>query len=117
MLQSAFLTGVNEERNMVENWKLKIEDVVNKIFENQTALVVKELRKEFYSLLCNQIPGSEIVREMLYQVLVRLKSSRAITEAKKVAVDVDVNMNQGDKHIIHLESFAVKLMIIIKKDK
>lgn len=117
MLQSAFLTGVDKEENMIENWKLKIEDVVNKIFENQTALAVKELRKEFYSLLCNQIPGSEIVKEILYQVLVRLKTSRAITEAKKVAVDVDVNMNQGDKHIIHLESFAVKLMIIIKKDK
>lgn len=117
MLQNAYLTGVSDEKNMIEIWKLKIEDIVNKIWENQTPLAIRELRKEFYTLLCNQIPGSEIVKEMLYQVLRRLKTRRCITEAKKVAVDVDVNMNQGDKHIIHLEAFTVKLMIIVKKDK
>jgi replication factor C subunit 3/5 len=112
-MQSSMITGNIKKEDFKENWKEEIKKIIEKIFTDQSPTAIKSLRASFYELLTNQVPPSNIVKEMLVQFITKIQDEEGKSRAKEIAVMIDTQICQGDKAIIHLESFVVKLMIIV----
>ncbi len=66
MFQNSFLTGINTKEEYEEIWKKVIrQNIVNVIQNKPEVSSITSLRKTYYDLLANQIPGDEIMKEVL----------------------------------------------------
>lgn len=108
-----------------EHWKTVVADgIVKEIWSNRTFETVKRIRNVFYELLQAQVPGPIIIKEVLWQILRKmsdehrlnkLKVEEVTLELKEKAVECDRMMSNGDRTIIYLEGFIVKMMLGLEK--
>jgi replication factor C subunit 3/5 len=82
---------------------------------------LKEVRDRFYDLIVNCIPPDLIIKELL-EFLLKATPRHNLKETPKAyyeliahAADVDNKMKLGSKAIFHLEAFAARCMVVLKK--
>jgi replication factor C subunit 3/5 len=118
LLQTAATTRNLGDEVLQDYWK---QAVKRKLFEpinkEQSVEVVKNCRSAFFELLVNQVPASEIIKEMLVLLLENSKNEVQNSAMKEVAVFCEKALKQGDREIIYLEAFLVKIMIILRTGK
>lgn len=72
------------------------------------------IRSNFYELLSNCIPPDVILRT-LTDTLLRRVDDQIKHEIVSEAAFYDHRMNQGTKHIMHLEAFVAKFMAVYRR--
>ncbi len=118
LLQTAATTKSTGDEVLQDYWKTAIR---KKLYEpalrDQSVEVVKTCRSAFFELLVNQTPADEIIKELLVQFLENTKGESAHSQMKEAAVFCEKSLKQGDREIIYLEAFLVKILIILKNSK
>ena len=118
LLQTAATTRSLGDEILKDFWKTIIR---KKLFEpvckDQSVDVVKNCRSTFFELLVNQIPASEVIKELLVLFLESSRNEAQQSSMKSVASFCEKLLKRGDREIIYLEAFLVKIMIILRTNR
>lgn len=118
LLQTVATTRSLGDDVLQDYWKIAVKrKLFDPVSKEQSVEVVKGCRNAFFELLVNQIPASEIIKEMLVLFLENTKNEAQQSSMKEVAAFCEKSLKQGDREIIYLEAFLVKIMIILRTGK
>jgi replication factor C subunit 3/5 len=109
-----------------KNWELLIdnivESVIDKTINNNKKLysAIKKIREQFYTLFITNIPTQIIIRKImikLLEIISKFKNDKTkILKLKFNIIDItsifEQRLNQGTRHIIHLEAYIIRLFYI-----
>lgn len=99
-------------------WKEVVRNqIVNELRDKQDINAIKKIRTVLYDMIANSVKEEDIIHEITIQALPLIQLESLRTKLKETAAMIDAQMKQGNKTIIFLESFVVKLALIIKEDK
>ncbi|XP_050306930.1 replication factor C subunit 3 [Anthonomus grandis grandis] len=106
------------EGNLIENrpipqpdWKRFIERTSDLITSQQNLTTLIAVREHLYELLANGIPPEIVLKELLISLV--LKCDRdMVPQVLREAAIYEHRMTQGSKHIVHLEGFVSKFMVM-----
>lgn len=96
------------------DWKIFIRETGNLMLQEQSPARLEKVRERFYELIAQGIPSNIIFTELV-DVLVHHCDITLKAEIFNYAGLYEHRMQQGSKHIFHLEAFAAKFMAIYKK--
>lgn len=99
---------------ILPDWQIFVRETANMMLQEQTIPRLEKIRERFYELLSQGIPSEIIFTEMV-DVLVHQCDITLKSEIFNYAGFYEHRLLQANKHIFHLEAFAVKFMSIYKK--
>lgn len=96
------------------DWKVFLRETANQILLEQTPAKLEKVRERLYELLAQGVPPDTIFKTLVENLVQRCDMS---LKAKTVefACIYEHRMQQGSKHIFHLEAFVANFMAIFKK--
>lgn len=102
------------QRVMELEWQLYLRETANQILSEQTPAKLEKVRERLYELLAQGIPPDTIFKTLVENLVKKCDMS---LKAKTVefACLYEHRMQQGNKHIFHLEAFVANFMAIYKK--
>ena len=123
-LQACCATKDFSSSILQDHWKQVLgKSVVEKMMVERSVELVKRTRNVFYELLACQVPGDILIKELLCQLLGKVSGSKKVNnvekmalEFKEAAVSCEKQMQQGDRAIIYLEAFLVKVLLVLEKN-
>ena len=124
-LQTCIASKSFAEEILQDHWKTVIEkEICDKAIQERTVETIRKTRNVFYDLISCQIPSDLIIVEILNQILLRLDNSLKCDNKaelqmalKEAAVGCEKQLKQGDRDIMFLEGFLVKVLMNIEKHK
>lgn len=96
------------------DWEVYLRETASQIISEQTPARLGKIRERLYELLSQGIPPA-IIFKGLVQHLVQNCDMTLKAETIKYAAIYEHRMQQGSKHIFHLEAFVAQFMAIYKK--
>lgn len=96
------------------DWQSFIKSTTDMILLEQSPKMLFEVRSNLYELLTHGIPA-DIIFKGLYQNLAAGCDLSLKAELASTAAQYEYRMQQGNKHIFHLEAFVAKFMSMYKK--
>lgn len=96
------------------DWKIFLKETGNLMLQEQSPARLEKIRERLYELIAQGIP-SEIIFTELVDVLIKHCDITLKSEIFNYASLYEHRMQQGSKHIFHLEAFVAKFMAIYKK--
>ena len=96
------------------DWQVFLRETANQILLEQTPARLEKIRERLYELLSQGIPPDMIFKTLVENLVKKCDMS---IKAKTVeyACLYEHRMQQGNKHIFHLEAFVAHFMAIYKK--
>lgn len=104
----------NNQEVIEPDWKLFIKETASQIILEQTPAKLEKVRERLYELISQGIPPDTIFKELVTELIKNCDMSLK-AEVIKYAAIYEYQMQQGSKHIFHLEAFVAKFMAIYKK--
>lgn len=96
------------------DWQVYLRETAHQILSEQTPAKLEKVRERLYELLAQGIPPDMIFKSLVENLV---KKCDMTLKAKTVefACMYEHRMQQGNKHIFHLEAFVANFMAIYKK--
>ncbi|XP_014087609.1 replication factor C subunit 3 [Bactrocera oleae] len=103
------------QQDIVElDWQVYLRETANQIVTEQTPAKLEKIRDRLYELLAQGVPPDMIFRGLVEQ-LVRNCDMSIKAKTLEYATLYEHRMQNGAKHIFHLEAFVAQFMNIYKK--
>lgn len=101
------------QKIMELEWQTYLRETANQILSDQTPAKLEKVRDRLYELLAQGIPADTIFKTLVENLV---KKCDMTLKAKTVefACVYEHRMQQGSKHIFHLEAFVANFMVSIK---
>ncbi|XP_037027282.1 replication factor C subunit 3 [Bradysia coprophila] len=96
------------------DWQLFLTETANQIILEQTPAKLEKVRERLYELLSQGVPP-DVIFKGLVENLVRNCDMTIKAKTVEYAGLYEHRMQQGNKHIFHLEAFVAQFMSIYKK--
>lgn len=96
------------------DWQTFLKSTAQQIVSEQSTKKLYEVRQSLYELLIHGIPP-DMIFQKLFQELAKNCDIEMKTKVAAIAAQYEHQMQQGSKHIFHLEAFVAKFMAIYKK--
>ncbi|XP_030745899.1 replication factor C subunit 3 [Sitophilus oryzae] len=96
------------------DWEIFIRKVAKSIMDQHSISNIMKIRNQLYELLTNGIPAEIIFRNIVEGLVIRCDPEVVPYLVREAAI-YEHRMTQGNKHIIHLEAFAIKAMCLFQK--
>ncbi|XP_068151937.1 replication factor C subunit 3 isoform X2 [Drosophila tropicalis] len=96
------------------DWQVYLRETANQIMSEQTPAKLEKIRERLYELLSQGVPPNLIFRGLVEQLV---NNCDIMLKAKTLdyASQYEHRMQNGAKHIFHLEAFVAQFMNIYKK--
>lgn len=96
------------------DWQVYLKETANQILLEQTPAKLEKVRERLYELLSQGVPPDVIFKGLVENLV---KNCDMSIKAKTVefAGLYEHRMQQGNKHIFHLEAFVAQFMAIYKR--
>ncbi|CAG8584272.1 10469_t:CDS:10, partial [Acaulospora morrowiae] len=107
--------GSNSEIPL-QDWEGFVESVAKTIMKAQTPTNVLKVRTDLYELLNHCIPASVILKKLAF-TLIKNVHENIKTSICAEAAFYEHRLRTGQKAIIHLEAFVIKVMYLILSEK
>lgn len=104
---------VNQEIAELD-WQIFLKETANQILLEQTPAKLEKVRERLYELLSQGVPPDMIFKGLV-ENLVKNCDMTLKAQTVKFAGIYEHRMQQGSKHIFHLEAFVAQFMAIYKK--
>lgn len=115
-MQNAYVMAAGGDiKDVLPEWQLAIRKTVAGMLKEQSAKQLKSLR--VYDLLANCIPADMILKELVTNLIIRIKDDGAKADIIHWAAHYENKLRQGDKAIIFIEAFMARVMLIIHLEK
>lgn len=102
-------------QNVVElDWQIYLRDTATQILFEQTPARLESVRERLYELLSQGVPP-DVIFKGLVEELVRNCDMSIKAKAVEYAGIYEHRMQQGSKHIFHLEAFVAQFMAVYKR--
>ncbi|KAJ6636987.1 Replication factor C subunit 3 [Pseudolycoriella hygida] len=96
------------------DWQVFLKETANQIILEQSPAKLEKVRERLYELLSQGVPP-DVIFKGLVENLVRNCDITIKAETVKLACLYEHRMQQGNKHIFHLEAFVANFMAVYKK--
>lgn len=96
------------------DWQVFLRDTAKAILSEQSAAKLEKIRERLYELLSQGIPPDMIFKGLV-EHLVRNCDYTIQAKVIELAGIYEFRMQQGNKHIFHLEAFVAAFMAVYKK--
>jgi replication factor C subunit 3/5 len=106
-----------------KNWELIINSIVNninnfKIINNKKLYyLLKKIREQFYILFITNIPTQMIIRKIMIKLLELNNDLKLKYNIINITSIHEEMLTQGTRHIIHFESYIIKLLYLFNNNK
>ena len=105
--------------NKVDSWKCKIKDIVKLIqkvlVKNLNQTIINQIRDILYKIFITNIKGTEIIKELSYQIITNLKDYSFSYEIIDMCIHYENSLANGKRSIIHLEAFIFNVIDYLYK--
>lgn len=102
-------------QNVVElDWQIYLRETATQILFEQTPARLESVRERLYELLSQGVPP-DVIFKGLVEELVRNCDMSIKAKTVEYAGIYEHRMQQGSKHIFHLEAFVAQFMAIYKR--
>lgn len=102
---------------IINSWKIYLSEIIkimNNIIKNKvTKEYIKRLREILYKIFITNINGTEIIKELLNQMLLNLKDQTLTYEIIDVCTKHENSLSKGKRSIIHLEAFIFNILDLL----
>lgn len=101
------------------SWKIYLSDII-KIFNKAIKSTINELhiakiRDILYKIFITNINGTEIIKELLNQMLLNLKDKELTYQIIDKCTHYENSLSKGKRTIIHLEAFIFSVLELLNK--
>ncbi|XP_030384094.1 replication factor C subunit 3 [Scaptodrosophila lebanonensis] len=96
------------------DWQSFLHETANQILSEQTPAKLEKIRERLYELLAQGVPPNLIFRGLVQQLVCNCDMSLKANTLKFAAL-YEHRMQNGAKHIFHLEAFVAQFMNIYKQ--
>lgn len=96
------------------DWQVFLKETANQIILEQSPAKLEKVRERLYELLSQGVPP-DVIFKGLVENLVRSCDMTIKAKTVEFAGLYEHRMQQGNKHIFHLEAFVAQFMSIYKK--
>lgn len=96
------------------DWQIYLKETATQIVAEQTPARLEKIRERLYELLSQGVPA-DIIFKGLVENLVKNCDMAIKAKTVEYANIYEHRMQQGSKHIFHLEAFVAQFMAIYKK--
>lgn len=96
------------------DWQIFLKETANQIMSEQTPAKLEKIRERLYELLSQGVPA-DIIFKGLVENLVKNCDMTLKAKTIEFACLYEHRMQNGSKHIFHLEAFVAQFMNIYKK--
>jgi replication factor C subunit 3/5 len=106
-----------------KNWEIIIDSIVNNInnfkINNNKKLyhLLKKIREQFYILFITNIPTQMIIRKIMIKLLELNNNLQLKYNIINITSIHEEMLTQGTRHIIHFESYIIKLLYLFNDNK
>jgi replication factor C subunit 3/5 len=116
--------SINYNNNWLETINDIVENIININEENNIYKNIKQNREKFYLLFITNIPTQLIIRTIYIKLLENINTLN-INDNKKLNIKYNIvniiskyenRLNQGTRHIIHVEALIVELLNLFAKN-
>jgi replication factor C subunit 3/5 len=99
------------------NWDSIITIIINMIINNNKTnkklySTMKKIREQFYILFITNIPTQTIIRKIMVKLLEKIDNLKQKYEIIDITSIFEQRLNQGTRHIIHIEAYIVRLIYL-----
>jgi replication factor C subunit 3/5 len=107
--------------NYDKNWDSIIDNIVEIViikFKNNKTLfnVIKKVRELFYILFITNIPTQTIIRNIMIKILDKIDDIKMKYDIIDITSIFEQRLNQGTRHIIHMESYVIRLIYLLNNN-
>lgn len=95
-------------------WQIYLRETANQILTEQTPAKLEKVRERLYELLAQGIPADTIFKTLVENLVKKCDMSLKAKTVEFASI-YEHRMQQGSKHIFHLEAFVANFMAIYKK--
>lgn len=96
------------------DWQKYLKETANQIMLEQSPQMLEKIRDRLYELLSQGVPADIIFKGLVQNLVVNCDISIK-AQVLKYASLYEFRMQNGAKHIFHLEAFVAQFMSIYKK--
>ena len=101
------------------SWKIYLGGIIkilNKSISSQiTQTHISTIRQILYKIFITNINGTEIIKELLNQMLLNLKDQSLTYEIIDICTNYENSLSKGKRTIIHLEAFIFNILHLLNK--
>ena len=76
---------------------------------------ITTIRQILYKIFITNINGTEIIKELLNQMLINLKDQSLTYEIIDICTNYENSLSKGKRTIIHLEAFIFNILHLLNK--
>tara|TARA_B100000886_G_C20424964_1_gene493483 strand:+ start:4032 stop:5105 length:1074 start_codon:yes stop_codon:yes gene_type:complete len=102
-----------------ESWKDKIKIIIKLmqkiLVKDIKQSTINEIRDILYKIFITNINGTQIIKELLYQILTNLKDYSLSHEIIDICIHYENSLANGKRSIIHLEAFIFNIIDLLYK--
>lgn len=102
------------QKIMELEWQTYLRETANQILSDQTPAKLEKVRERLYELLAQGIPPDTIFKTLVENLVKKCDMSLKAKTVEFASI-YEHRMQQGSKHIFHLEAFVANFMAIYKK--
>ena len=101
-----------------KNWEQVINNIISLILNKNNWInkklyaLIKKIREMFYILFITNIPTQLIIRKIMIKLLNRIDNLQLKYNIIDITSIYEQRLSQGTRHIIHLESYIIKLIAL-----
>jgi len=101
------------------SWKIYLNGII-KIFNKSisshiTQTHIATIRQILYKIFITNINGTDIIKELLNQMLLNLKDQSLTYEIIDICTNYENSLSKGKRTIIHLEAFIFNILHLLNK--
>ncbi len=101
------------------SWKIYLSGIIkilNKSISTQLNQIhISRIREILYKIFITNINGTEIIKELLNQMLLNLKDQSLTYEIIDICTNYENSLSKGKRTIIHLEAFIFNILHLLNK--
>lgn len=101
----------------MEAWDGAVQNIANKILQEQSPKMAMEVRGGLYELLAAVLPADFILKQLLGKLLKAQHDDALKRKAITAAAHFESTLKAGSKDIFHLEAFVLRFMADYKASK
>lgn len=104
----------SNQKIMELDWQVYLRETAIQILSDQSPAKLEKIRERLYELLAQGIPPDTIFKTLVENLVKKCDMSLKSSTVEFACI-YEHRMQQGSKHIFHLEAFVANFMAIYKK--